>query len=345
MPSLVSPSPTFATGPSGGAPLRLGLVGCGKVGEVHRERLQAEPVTITAICDPDAEALSRMAGRISPRPRLFRTEQDMLAAGLVDAVILCTPHAKHAQQIRAALSAGAHILCEKPFVVRASEAEELVNQARERGLALFVSYTRRSRGHARFLQYAASRIGPLTHILVTRAQPWRDRYLHTWRMHSTDGGGFLLDAGASMIDLLLRLVDAPVLTTYADLVRGGGDADVDIRAFVRLTFSNGVRADLALIGDATETVERIELFGERGTAGWTMREDHPFDLYLRPDGGPSETGDPASFRTLLPDAAFVAALRSGRSFGADSAQDLYDAVTAIPVVELVEGIYRTATWR
>ena len=66
---------------------------------------------------------------------------------------------------------------------------------------------------------------------------------------------------------------------------------------------------------------------------------------MRPEGGPSEIGDPANFRTLLPDAAFVAALRSGRSFGPDSAHDLYDAITTIPVVALVEDIYRTAVWR
>jgi len=325
--------------------LRIAIVGCGKVGEVHRERLTAEAVDIVAVCDPDADALAGMAGRISPRPRLFRTEQDLLMAGLADAVVLCTPHGQHATQIESALNAGVHILCEKPFVTRGTDAARLVALAREKERALFVSYTRRSRGHARFLQYAASRIGPLTHVQVTRAQPWRERHLRTWRMHSTDGGGFLLDAGASIIDLLMHLHDSPVLSTNAELVRGGGDVDVDMRAFVRLVFASGMRADLCLIGDATETLERIELFGERGTAGWSLREDHPFDLYIRPAGGPSEQGDPAPFRTLLPDAAFVAALRSRRSFGLDSSHDLYDAATAVPVVSLVERIYQTAHWR
>jgi hypothetical protein len=120
---------------------------------------------------------------------------------------------------------------------------------------------------------------------------------------------------------------------------------VDVRGSVRLTFLNGTRADLTFLGDAAEEIESVRLFGERGTAGWYLREDAPFDLYLRPAGGPSEAGDPALFRTLLPDAAFVAALRSGRSFGPDTAQDLYDAATALPVVELVDRILATATWR
>lgn len=325
--------------------LRIGLVGCGTVGEVHRERLVKESVEIVAICDPDADSLAQMASRFAKRPRLFRSEQDLLETGSVDAVVLCTPHSRHTKQIRASLEAGVHVLCEKPFVADAEAGRELVDLARAKSLALFVSYTRRSRGHARFLQYTAGRIGPLTHILMNRAQPWRQRHERSWRMRQAEGGGFLLDAGASMLDLLLRLTDSSVLSVTSEMVRGTGDIDVDVRAFVHLVFASGVRADLSLLGDATEEVERIELYGERGTAGWSLREDAPFDLYLRPTGGPSESGDPAAFRTLLPDAAFIAALRSGRAFDADSALDLYDAETALPVVELVQRVQSVATWR
>jgi len=285
-----------------------------------------------------------MAGSITPRPRLFRSEQDLLAAGLAEAAVICTPHARHAEQVTAALSAGVHVLCEKPFVTEPDRARHLVGMAREKGLALFVAYTRRSRGHARFLLYAAGRIGPLTHIQITRTQPWRARHGRTWRMHRTEGGGFLIDNGASMLDLLLRFVASPVSTVDAELIRVPG-GDVDVRSSVRLSFLNGVRAEMTLLGDATEETESIRLFGERGTAGWSLRESAPFDLYVRPAGGPSETGNPATFRTLLPDAAFVAALRSGRSFGPDTAEDLYDAATALPVVELVDRIYATAVWR
>jgi predicted dehydrogenase len=323
---------------------RVALIGCGTVGELHRDRLLPEPVQIVAVSDPDSDALSRMAASVTPRPRLFRSEQDLLAAGLAEAAVICTPHSRHAEQVEASLEAGVHVLCEKPFVTEPVRARALVDLARAKALALFVAYTRRSRGHARFLLYAAGRIGPLSHVQITRTQPWRARHGRTWRMHRAEGGGFLLDNGASMLDLLLRIVDSPVSGVEGELTRAPG-ADVDVRASVRLSFLNGVRAELSLLGDATEETESIRLFGERGTAGWSLREDAPHDLYLRPAGGPSEAGDPAGFRTLLPDAAFVAALRSGRSFGPDTAEDLYDAATALPVVDLVDRIYATAVWR
>jgi predicted dehydrogenase len=317
------------------------------VGDLHRERLLAEGVEITAICDPDSDALARMAGRLPKRPRLFRSEQDLLVAGLVDAVVVCTPHATHEQQIRAALEANVHVLCEKPFVTEASSGAKLVAEARRRGLALFVSYTRRSRGHARFLLGAAGRIGPLRHVIISRAQPWYTLNRRTWRMHLGEGGGFLLDAGASMLDMLLRMVDyAPVTHLDAQLIRARGDNDADVDASLRLEFHGGaIRTEVILLGDTTEHVERIQLYGEDGTAGWMLREGQPHDLYVRPGGGPSEEGDPAVYRVPSPDAAFVAALRSGRGFGPDTAPDLYDAASAIPVIGLVERIYQEAVWR
>ena len=341
----------------GRAPLarpRIGIVGCGTVGAVHRDRLLAEPVDIVAVCDPDANALSRMAASLPRRPRLFRSEQDLIVAGVVDAVVLCTPHARHAAQIRTALDAGVHVLCEKPFVTDAQVAGDLVAKAREESLALFVAFTRRSRGHARFLIEAARQIGPIRNVIFTRAQPWFQRHRRTWRMHEDEGGGFLLDAGASLLDLLLRFIPSTVEDIDAVLYRPAEamGLDVDIQSSIRLGFTNGARAELILIGDSTEQVERIQLFGEGGSAGWLLRQGSPHDLYIRrsdPDGEPgtgmTEVGDPHPYRTLSPDAAFVAALCSGDAAGDVADNDLYSAVGAVPVVDLVQRIYREAKWR
>ncbi len=329
---------------------RLALVGCGRVGEVHRERLAHLPADIVAVCDPDSDALARMANRLPRRPRLFRSEQDLLAASAVDAVVLCTPHARHAAQVRAALEAGVHVLCEKPFVTRSDEARDLVALARARERALFVSLARRGRGHARFLLAAASRIAPLQQIVMSRAQPWLARHERTWRVRPDAGGGFLTDAGASLLDLLLGLAAgtgaAPVpVHLDARLTRAGGGAGVDVRASLRLSFSPGPQADVSLIGDATESVEVIQLFGENGSAGWLLRENAPPLLYLRPAGGPTEEADSARFRGPLPDDAFVTALATpGRAFGQDHAPDLFDAASVVSLVALLEQIHAYAQW-
>ncbi|GAB4455035.1 MAG: hypothetical protein OHK0029_10520 [Armatimonadaceae bacterium] len=285
-----------------------------------------------------------MAAGLPRRPRFFRSEVDLLSAGGIDAAVICTPHSRHAEQVRHALEAGAHVLCEKPFVTNSVEGAALVRLAREQNLALFVAYTRRSRGHARFLLEAAERIGPLTRAVITRTQPWLQLHRRTWRVHADEGGGFLIDAGASMLDILLHLTNAPVEAVDAVLERQGG-YEVDVRASIRVFFQGGAEADIVLVGDATESVETIRIFGEHGSAGWILREDAPYDLYVRCGDGPSENGDPVPYRTAPPDDAFVDAIRSGRNFGHGSGGSLHDAENAVPVVELIEKILREARWR
>lgn len=324
---------------------RIALVGCGTVGDLHRTRLLEQNASIAAVCDPDSDALARMAGRLPQRPRLFRSEQDLLAAGLVDAAVLCTPHGRHGAQVRACLEAGVHVLCEKPFVTDPTEAAALVSLAREKERALFVSLARRGRGHTRFLMSTVGRIGPVKHVVMTRAQPWLSRHGRTWRVRAAEGGGFLLDAGASLIDLLMLLLEGdPVIEADAHLF--SLNHEVDVRGSVHLTFRNGVRADISLVGDATESIETILIFGERGTAGWTLRDDGSAPaLWVRPAGGEIEFADSARYRGPLPDTAFVSAIRSGRSFGRDSAPDLYDAASLVPLVTLLDRIRRDATRR
>jgi predicted dehydrogenase len=322
---------------------RIALIGCGTVGEIHRERLIEAGVEIVALCDPNSEALAGLASRLPHRPKLFRADEDLLSAGIADAVVLCTPHGLHGAQIAAALQAGVHVLCEKPLVTKAAEARRLIAQANEKNLILFVAYTRRGRGHANFLLQAAERIRPLNTILITRAQPWFQTYGWNWRMHEDEGGGFLLDAGASMLDLLLHLTGTATTHREVQLFRRSG-SEVDVRASVRLDFIGGMRGEMTLIGDATEHLEQILIFGENGMAGWYRYENGPQMLYIHPEGEEHENHQPADYRVATPDQAFLAALRSG---GDPNTPDFarYDAVSALPAIELVESLYQAAYWR
>lgn len=316
---------------------RIAIIGCGLVGDIHRERLLASGAEIVAISDPDAAALSRLASRLPRRPKLFRTETDLLASELAEGAVICTPHGQHAAQIDACLDAGVSVLCEKPFVAESVEARRLVEKAETLGKTLYVSFTRRGRGHARFLEQAARRIGPIRHATLLRSQPWLEKHKRTWRVHPEAGGGFLLDNGASMLDLLSRLMDEPCVQAEGFLRKRGG-AEVDIDCEACLTFASGSKATVTLLGDTPEITERILLFGEQGTAAWSLHEDATPELYVRAAGGPTENGEPADYRTLSPDAAFVMAL-CGKS-----PEPIHHAATALPAIEMVEKIQQNARW-
>ena len=70
----------------------------------------------------------------------YASHEELFAAEQPDGVIIATPHARHFEQARAALEAGAHVLVEKPMVLEPEHGRELQRLARERGRELIVGY-------------------------------------------------------------------------------------------------------------------------------------------------------------------------------------------------------------
>jgi predicted dehydrogenase len=113
---------------AGGAPLRVGVVGAGWMGQTHGQAwaghaARASVVAVTDISEPRARALSeRVSGG---RARVFPDLETLLAQGEVDAVDVCLPHHLHAEAVVAAAGAGKHVLCEKPLCLSLDEARTM----------------------------------------------------------------------------------------------------------------------------------------------------------------------------------------------------------------------------
>src|SRR5215831_10858810 len=70
------------------------------------------------------------------RLRLAESYDALLKDPNVQAVVLCTPHSMHSQQVVAASQARKHVFCEKPFALKKKDAEVAVEAAREAGVTL-----------------------------------------------------------------------------------------------------------------------------------------------------------------------------------------------------------------
>src|SRR4030095_11354122 len=75
--------------------------------------------------------------------RLAESYEALLKDPNVNAVVLCTPHSMHTQQVVAAAQVGKHVFCEKPFALTKSDAERAVEATRKAGVALGLGYNRR----------------------------------------------------------------------------------------------------------------------------------------------------------------------------------------------------------
>jgi predicted dehydrogenase len=121
--------------------LRLGLVGTGWVAGQHvagARGVGAETVEIVAACDPRRAVLDEFCERNGIAHR-FDTADEMIASGVVDAIVLLTPPAVRWEVIGPALERGLHILVEKPFARSGPDAVMFAEAAHEADVVMAVS--------------------------------------------------------------------------------------------------------------------------------------------------------------------------------------------------------------
>ncbi|MFD2082389.1 Predicted dehydrogenase [Actinopolymorpha cephalotaxi] len=186
---------------------RVGVVGTGWwAGTAHLPALAGHQGSqLTAICEPKPERAREVAARFGVR-HVFVDLDDLLAADVVDGLVIATPHTTHHALAKAALEAGVHVLVEKPLTTSAPDAFELVDLAESRGLHLTVGYTYHHTPAAAFVRDAVrEEIGELVCVAAQFTSATQPLF----------GGG---DTPGEDPDE----ADVPHPTTYADPARSGG---------------------------------------------------------------------------------------------------------------------------
>ena len=106
--------------------LRVAVVGLG-MGKSHLRAVLAFGASVCGICDIDRDRMLRVAEEFALSEKLCYDDYDaLLREARPNAVIIATPDQLHKKMILAALSAGAHILCEKPLALTREELREIV---------------------------------------------------------------------------------------------------------------------------------------------------------------------------------------------------------------------------
>lgn len=107
--------------------MRIGIIGTGIMGAFHAQCLHAEVsgATVTAVADSDVDR-ARAAAAAIPGSLAFDDAQALIDCPDVDAVLIASPDALHAEQTLACIAAGKPTLCEKPLSYSVDEAERVV---------------------------------------------------------------------------------------------------------------------------------------------------------------------------------------------------------------------------
>ena len=120
--------------------ITVGVVGCGHWGPNHIRAFMSLPgARVTRAVDPEASRRQHME-RVHSGLRTSADLAPLLEDEAVSAIVVSTPAVTHYEIVEAALSAGKHVLCEKPLCLSSRECETLTDLARRRGVVLMVGH-------------------------------------------------------------------------------------------------------------------------------------------------------------------------------------------------------------
>jgi predicted dehydrogenase len=124
--------------------IRFGIIGCGAIGQRrHIPECHANPHTeIVALCDVRADRVKEVAAKYGVA-KTYTDYKQMLKGEQLDAVIVGTPNAFHAEQSIAALNAGAHVLVEKPMAGSLADAKAMIKASDKAKKFLMVGQNQR----------------------------------------------------------------------------------------------------------------------------------------------------------------------------------------------------------
>lgn len=238
----------LSVSPSVSLPLRLGLIGCGRiVRRVHVPAYRAleDLVHVHTIADPSEQSRQELTALIPvPRQRRYADCRDMLARENLDAVVIATPHHLHAEGAVAAVIAGVPVLCEKPLASGLRQGEEILRAAAKTETPvsvihnfLFTPAVQRARTCVRTGALGAPAAGRAL-SLFRKSPEARDAH-RTWRASTAAGGGCLNDTTYHEFYLLEALVDSPIRTVQGYVKSAFGTQEVDDLVFLLLEHENG----------------------------------------------------------------------------------------------------------
>jgi predicted dehydrogenase len=261
-------------------PLRVGLVGCGRISGIYLRTLSRFPQLEVAACASLDLAESRAVAMEHDVPRACQPGE-LLADDDIDCVLNLTIPAAHFDISAQALESGKHVYAEKPFVTRREDGERLLQMAAERDLYLGNAPDTFLGGRWQTVKKLldSGTIGRPTAVSAFVGTRGVERHHPNPDFYYQPGGGPLLDLGpyyfAAMVFLLgpigrvcgmaRRAFDERLIESQP---RAGERIPVQVDTHVQtlFEFASGVQGSMTISFDIWESeTPRFEIYGEDGT--------------------------------------------------------------------------------
>ena len=212
----------------------------------------------------------------------------VLADDGIDAVLLCTPHSLHAEQVEQAARAGKHVFVEKPFTLTQESGRAAAQVCAEAGRVLAVGQNRRFAAATQEVKRMldAGEFGTPLHCEANFSNPRPLSYdPKGWRANRTESpGGGIAGMGVHMIDAMTHFL-GPVHRVQAQAKRLAVAVDIDDTTSALFEFESGATGYLGTLNACPQTV----FFNLYGTGANAFAQPDANRLMLhRPNEEPAE---------------------------------------------------------
>lgn len=254
--------------------IRYGIVGIGKQGTYYTmlfTKLKSfiKGSVLTAVCDI-SEDRRNYAEKNLKGVAVFDDYNKMFASGLIDAVMIVTPHYFHPEIAIAAFRAGLNVLCDKPAGVYTKQVKEMNAEAEKHPELLFgMMFNQRTNPlYIRAKEIIESgELGELKRIVWIITNWYRPRAYYAqggWRgTWWGEGGGVLINQCPHQLDLFTWLAGLPVSVTSTISTRCREiNVENDVTAYCR--FASGATGVFITSTHDAPGTNRLEITGDGG---------------------------------------------------------------------------------
>ena len=249
--------------------VRLGIIGLGNIGQHHFGYLMAGKVSraeLVAVSD----AVPAKVEKYKPL-KTFTDGEELIRSGLVDAVIIATPHYQHTTLGIAALKQGLHVMVEKPISAHKADAERLIATHKQHPKQVFAGMFQ-LRAEPRYLKIERlildgdlGKIVRMSWIMTdwfrTEAYYASGGWRATWK---GEGGGVLLNQCLHNLDVMQWLMGMPARVRGFCQLGRFHDIEVEDNVSAYWEYPNGATGSFASSTGEAPGTNRFEIAGTRG---------------------------------------------------------------------------------
>jgi len=283
---------------------KIGVIGVGFGAQVYVPAFRAEGWEVAAICSRNRDKAARVA-QDAGIADVHTDALELIRRADLEAVAITTPPGAHHPLALAALAAGKHVMCEKPFALNARQAADMRDAADRSGKTAMVGHEFRHTPQRAYIRQLLAD-GYIGTFRLCTIELFLDRYVTpkprplTWLALKADGGGLLGALGSHYIDGLRDWFgDVATVSGRLDILRPDLEdsatgrivrSETDDTFQFTLTFrGGGIATMLASFAATPGRGARIAVMGDRGTL-----------IAEQPGPNPTEDGEVIASRDGAP---------------------------------------------